>query len=92
MLENCDKMTGPEGVSAIYRTDEELISNFGILSIHISKTKRVRVVSHGREVFVMTPERIEKEMRGPWVDTLAAIACDLMATFGEPGGAPRHLH
>lgn len=92
MLENCDKMIGLEGVSAIYRTDEELITNFGILSVHISKTKRVRVISHGREVFAMTPERVEKEERGPWVDMLAAIACDLMAAFGEPGGEPRHLH
>jgi hypothetical protein len=69
-----------------------MINDFGILSIHISGTGRVRVLSYGREVFIMPPERIEKDERGPWLHVLAAIANDLVATFGMPGNTQRHLH
>jgi hypothetical protein len=92
MLDNCEKIRCPDGSSATYSTNEEMINDFGILSIHISGTGRVRVLSYGREVFIMPPERIEKDERGPWLHVLAAIANDLVATFGMPGNTQRHLH
>ena len=81
-----DLIRAADGEPVMYGLDDDptVIYDFGILAVrHDPETATITVTSYGREVFQMTPKRVERDLPGAWRETLASIAADLDAKFGR---------